>query len=242
MASRPPGRSTRTASSSACRRPGACRNVVDGQAADDHVDAVVGQRQSGHVGGVHLNAIGDVFQCRIGQRGLLRVVGLVRVPEIDTDRTAPRQPLGRGEQAPHRAHIRGRAPFHRPAAEDRREPGPTQRTCRLALRRCTRPRRDQQHGRCSRQRCRQPLATCPADAGPHAPGRWLGRRYRSPARAPRWCEMTRRFRSRPGGHARSRAYDSTRRRRFFRLSSSERPTQNAATRSAMRPSSPPSEL
>src|ERR1700756_1041316 len=43
-----------------------CRNVVDGQAADDHVDALVAQRQGGHVGGVHLGAFEDVFQCRIG--------------------------------------------------------------------------------------------------------------------------------------------------------------------------------
>lgn len=67
-------------------------------------------------------------------------------------------------------------------------------------------------------------------------------------RGPGSCASTT-TRSRPAtGRARRRettrrpAHDSTRRRRFFRLSSRERPTQNAATRSAIRPSSPPSEL
>jgi len=80
---------------------GVCRNVVVGQATDDHVDALVAKRQCGHVGGVHLDAIGDVFQCRIGQRCRLRVFGLIGTPWIDAYRTAGRQPLGRGEQ--HRA-------------------------------------------------------------------------------------------------------------------------------------------
>src|SRR5947209_6658202 len=77
---------------------GVRRNVVDGKATDDDVDALVLERQLGHVGGVQLNAVGDVLQFCVCPGGRWRVVGLVGLPEVNADGTSTWQPLGRGQQ------------------------------------------------------------------------------------------------------------------------------------------------
>src|SRR5271170_7336174 len=74
------------------------RNIVNGKATDDHVDAVVVERQRGHVAGVQFDAVGDVLQIRVGQGGRRRVVGLVGLPQVDADGAPAWQPLGRGQQ------------------------------------------------------------------------------------------------------------------------------------------------
>src|SRR6478736_2067984 len=74
------------------------RNVVHHKAADDHIEAVVVERQIGDVGGAHLDALGDTLELGVAQRVLLRVIGLVCAPDVDADGAAVRKQLGSGEQ------------------------------------------------------------------------------------------------------------------------------------------------
>jgi hypothetical protein len=50
------------------------------KAADDHVDAVVLERQVGGVGGVHLDAVGDPFELGVAQSVLLPNLSRTGIP------------------------------------------------------------------------------------------------------------------------------------------------------------------
>ena len=105
--SRPPGRSTRTASSIARCPAGPAFDVVNRHAGDDQIEAVSIEGQRGHIGRMQVDTVrhslgGGVAPGRIG-----RIARLVfSVPEVDADRSAGRQVLGGHQQhrttsAPH---------------------------------------------------------------------------------------------------------------------------------------------
>lgn len=104
MASLPPGRSTRTASSIALARPATSlmlwmAMLWMARLEDDDVESAVVERQVGHVCGTQFDAIGHALAVRIAQRGLLGVAGLVHAaPQVNADRTAGVQALGGPQQ------------------------------------------------------------------------------------------------------------------------------------------------
>ena len=74
------------------------RNVVHDKAADDHIDAVVVERQVGDVGSAHLDPVGNALEFGVAQRVLLRVVRLVGPPDVDADGAAVQKQLGNSQQ------------------------------------------------------------------------------------------------------------------------------------------------
>ena len=136
MARRPPGFKTRMASLRAARLPSWPGNVVDGEAADDGVKAVVGERKCGHVCGVQFDTVFDAFDFRVGQSCRRRVVGLVGLPDIDADGFAVRAAAWRRPATPHRGRSPCRGRFRRLGVPVRRGSAARPGTCRPWWRRC----------------------------------------------------------------------------------------------------------
>jgi len=81
------------------RATGSIADVVDRQAAEDHIEGLVLEGQRSHIAGPLIHSIRDALQLRVASCDLERVARLIRgLPEVDAHGATARQEPGRHEK------------------------------------------------------------------------------------------------------------------------------------------------